>query len=83
MTVLVLSFMFPNDRDSSSGIFVLEQIKALRTAGVTVLVVSPTPWAATSFSTAARCQAKSPPATSCPSPAPSSTRTNTASYTGT
>ena len=45
MTVLVLSFMFPNDRDSSSGIFVLEQIKALRKAGVTVLVVSPTPWA--------------------------------------
>lgn len=45
MTILVLSFMFPNDRDSSSGIFVLEQIKALRKAGVTVLVVSPTPWA--------------------------------------
>jgi teichuronic acid biosynthesis glycosyltransferase TuaC len=45
MTVLVLSHMFPNPRDPGAGIFVLEQIKALRDAGATILVVSPTPWA--------------------------------------
>ncbi len=45
MTVLVLSHMFPNELDAGNGIFVLEQVKALRKAGVTVIVVSPTPWA--------------------------------------
>ncbi len=45
MTVLVLSHMFPNERDSASGIFVLEQVRALRKSGARVLVVSPTPWA--------------------------------------
>ncbi|HTM36705.1 MAG TPA: glycosyltransferase [Terriglobales bacterium] len=45
MTVLVLSHMFPNEREPSAGIFVLEQVRALRKLGITVLVVSPTPWA--------------------------------------
>jgi len=45
MTVLVLSHMFPNEVDPGAGIFVLEQIRALRKAGVELLVVSPTPWA--------------------------------------
>ena len=45
MTVLVLSHMFPNELDAGAGIFVLEQIRALRKSGVDVLVVSPTPWA--------------------------------------
>jgi len=45
MNVLVLSHMFPNERDSGAGIFVLEQVRALRKAGHTVSVVSPTPWA--------------------------------------
>lgn len=45
MTVLVLSHMFPNELDAGNGIFVLEQVKALRKAGATVIVVSPTPWA--------------------------------------
>jgi teichuronic acid biosynthesis glycosyltransferase TuaC len=45
MTVLVLSHMFPNPRDPGAGIFVLEQVRALRNAGATILVVSPTPWA--------------------------------------
>lgn len=45
MTVLVLSHMFPNELDAGSGIFVLEQVRALRKAGATVIVVSPTPWA--------------------------------------
>ena len=45
MTILVVSHMFPNVRDGSSGIFVLEQVKALRDRGVGVVVISPTPWA--------------------------------------
>ena len=45
MRVLILSHMFPNCLDGSAGIFVLEQAKALREAGVTVHIVSPTPWA--------------------------------------
>jgi len=45
MNVLVLSHMFPNPVDACAGIFVLEQAKALREAGVEVHVVSPTPWA--------------------------------------
>jgi teichuronic acid biosynthesis glycosyltransferase TuaC len=45
MTVLVVSHMFPNEVDQGAGIFVLEQIRALRKAGMNVLVVSPSPWA--------------------------------------
>jgi glycosyltransferase involved in cell wall biosynthesis len=37
--------MFPNELDAGAGIFVLEQIRALRKSGVNVFVVSPTPWA--------------------------------------
>jgi teichuronic acid biosynthesis glycosyltransferase TuaC len=45
MNVLVLSHMFPSSLDANAGIFVLEQAKALREAGATVRIVSPTPWA--------------------------------------
>ena len=45
MTVLVLSHMFPHEADAGAGIFVLEQVKALRKLGVDVLVVAPRPWA--------------------------------------
>jgi teichuronic acid biosynthesis glycosyltransferase TuaC len=45
MNVLVLSHMFPSPLDPCAGVFVLEQAKALRDAGVQVHVVSPTPWA--------------------------------------
>jgi teichuronic acid biosynthesis glycosyltransferase TuaC len=45
VNVLVLSHMFPSERDAGAGIFVLEQIRSLRAAGHKVTVVSPTPWA--------------------------------------
>jgi glycosyltransferase involved in cell wall biosynthesis len=45
MKVLILSHMFPNCRDMGMGIFVLEQAKRLRAAGVETFIVSPTPWA--------------------------------------
>lgn len=45
MTVLVLSEMFPNRKQPTSGTFVIEQLKALRKLGVEVAVISPTPWA--------------------------------------
>ena len=45
MKVLVLSSMFPSPADQHVGIFVLEQIRALRELGVEVVVVAPTPWA--------------------------------------
>src|ERR1700730_6189677 len=44
MKVLVLSEMFPNPGNAMSGIFVLEQMRALRHQGVEVKVISPTPW---------------------------------------
>lgn len=44
MTVLVLSYLFPNERYQNSGIFVLEQIKALREEGTEVRVIAPRPW---------------------------------------
>jgi teichuronic acid biosynthesis glycosyltransferase TuaC len=45
MNILILSHMFPNCRDWSSGVFVLEQAKRLRAAGINAIVVSPIPWA--------------------------------------
>lgn len=45
MNVLVLSHMFPTPLRPSKGIFVLEQIRALRELGVYVHVISPQPWA--------------------------------------
>jgi glycosyltransferase involved in cell wall biosynthesis len=50
MNVLVLSHMFPNRLYANAGIFVLEQAKALRAAGVSLRVVSPTPLAPRSMS---------------------------------
>ncbi len=44
MRALVLSQMFPSPCDPTAGIFVLEQIKALRRAGVETVVIAPTPW---------------------------------------
>jgi len=45
MKVLVLSSMFPSPAHQHGGIFVLEQMQALRELGVEVVVVAPTPWA--------------------------------------
>lgn len=45
MRVLFLSHMFPSPANPSGGIFVLEQMKALRDLGVEIFVVTPTPWA--------------------------------------
>lgn len=44
MRVLVLSHMFPSPANAIGGIFVLEQMKALRELGVEIFVVAPTPW---------------------------------------
>jgi teichuronic acid biosynthesis glycosyltransferase TuaC len=44
MNVLVLSHLFPNEFDSVSGIFVREQVRALRALDVNVVVVSPSYW---------------------------------------
>ncbi len=44
MKVLVLSHMFPTKGNPQAGIFVLEQMRALRTLGVEVIAVVPTPW---------------------------------------
>jgi glycosyltransferase involved in cell wall biosynthesis len=44
VTVLVLSEMFPNPGNAMSGLFVLQQMRALRRLGVEFTVVSPTPW---------------------------------------
>lgn len=45
MRVLFLSHMFPSPANAIAGIFVLEQMKALRELGVEIFVVTPTPWA--------------------------------------
>lgn len=45
MRVLILSHMFPNFCDPVAGMFVMEQAKSLRAAGIETVVVSPTPWA--------------------------------------
>jgi teichuronic acid biosynthesis glycosyltransferase TuaC len=42
--ILVISHMFPNPSDPTSGIFVLEQLRALRKLGVEATVLVPTPW---------------------------------------
>src|SRR5438552_17620134 len=44
LRVLVLSDMFPNPNNAISGIFVLEQMRALRHRGVEFRVISPIPW---------------------------------------
>lgn len=44
MNVLVFSHMFPSSADPMGGIFVLEQMKALRGLGVEIVVVAPVPW---------------------------------------
>ena len=44
MKVLTISHMYPSTFNEVSGIFVHEQIKALKEKGVKVKVVSPVPW---------------------------------------
>jgi teichuronic acid biosynthesis glycosyltransferase TuaC len=44
LRVLVLSHMFPTSCNSTSGLFVLEQVKALRTLGVEMVTITPIPW---------------------------------------
>jgi glycosyltransferase involved in cell wall biosynthesis len=44
LKALVLSEMFPNPDNATAGIFVLEQMRALRRRGVEFRVISPTPW---------------------------------------
>ena len=44
MNVLVISQMYPNTANDVSGIFVHEQILALKKNGINVIVVSPTQW---------------------------------------
>lgn len=44
MRVLVLSHQFPTDLEPTAGIYVLEQIRALRKLGVDSAVIAPTPW---------------------------------------
>lgn len=45
MRVLILSHLFPSRRDAAAGMFVLQQAKRLRAAGIDTVVISPTPWA--------------------------------------
>lgn len=45
MNVLMLSHLFPNQRDASAGIFVLEQARRLRELDVKITTLAPTPWA--------------------------------------
>lgn len=45
MKVLVISHMYPSRFDKVKGIFVHEQVKALKEKGVEIRVVSPVPWA--------------------------------------
>jgi teichuronic acid biosynthesis glycosyltransferase TuaC len=42
--VLVLSHMFPNPLEQYAGIFVLEQMRALRDLGVEIVAIAPRPW---------------------------------------
>jgi teichuronic acid biosynthesis glycosyltransferase TuaC len=42
--VLIISHMFPNPADSTAGIFVLEQVKALQRLGIDCSVICPVPW---------------------------------------
>jgi teichuronic acid biosynthesis glycosyltransferase TuaC len=44
MRVLVLSHMFPNPLELCAGIFVLEQMRALRDLGVEIVAIAPRPW---------------------------------------
>lgn len=44
MRVLVLSGNFPNPLRPYAGIFVLEQISALRSLGINAVPIAPTPW---------------------------------------
>ncbi len=44
MRVLVLSHMYPSTANEVAGIFVHQQVKALKSKGVEVCVVSPVPW---------------------------------------
>lgn len=44
MKVLVISHLYPNTAEPLSGIFVQQQIEALREQGVEVTLVNPTPW---------------------------------------
>lgn len=43
MNILIISNMFPNDFQPTSGIFVREQCKALMRRGINLTVISPTP----------------------------------------
>src|ERR1700693_2522080 len=54
LKVLVLSEMFPNSENAMSGIFVLEQMRALRGQGVKFRVISPVPRIPPGFRSLAR-----------------------------
>ena len=44
LRVLVLSHMFPKSYDPTSGLFVLEQVKALLNLGAETVTITPIPW---------------------------------------
>jgi len=44
VNILILSEMFPNPANPIAGIFVVEQMRALREQGVNCTVISPLPW---------------------------------------
>lgn len=56
MNVLVLSEMFPDSRNPTLGIFVLEQMRALRRQEVKLSVIAPRPWIPKPFRRARRVQ---------------------------
>src|SRR5260370_5951897 len=45
LRVLTLSHMFPTPEVSTQGIFIIEQMKALRKLGIEMNAIAPTPWA--------------------------------------
>ncbi|NVM20299.1 MAG: glycosyltransferase family 4 protein [Desulfobacterales bacterium] len=44
VTVLVLSFMYPNFVRKNMGVFIHNQVKALKDSGCNVVVIAPVPW---------------------------------------
>ncbi len=44
MKILILSHMFPLPHDPISGVFVLDQCRALQSLGHQIIVISPIPW---------------------------------------
>ncbi len=56
MTVLVLSEIFPNRENPMSGVFVLNQMRAIRRLGVNFRVIVPVPWIPPLFRSAPKWQ---------------------------